>query len=74
MATSTPMPSMSALNTGNDKPLQGNMLWFVAILLSCANFIAVLDMTIANFSVSSIAGNLGVTTSQGFLLYTSRCV
>lgn len=74
MATSTPMPSMSALNTGNDKPLQGNMLWFVAILLSCANFIAVLDMTIANVSVSSIAGNLGVTTSQGTWVITSYAV
>lgn len=74
MATSSPMPSMSALNTENDKPLQGNMLWFVAILLSCANFIAVLDMTIANVSVSSIAGNLGVTTSQGTWVITSYAV
>lgn len=50
------------------------MLWFVAILLSCANFIAVLDMTIANVSVSSIAGNLGVTTSQGTWVITSYAV
>ena len=64
MATGTSTPSISALNTEFNQPLKGNMLWFAAILLSGANFIAVLDMTIANVSVSSIAGNLGVTTSH----------
>lgn len=74
MATGTSTPSISALNTEFNQPLKGNMLWFAAILLSGANFIAVLDMTIANVSVSSIAGNLGVTTSQGTWVITSYAV
>lgn len=54
-----------------NKPLQGGMLWFAAIVLAVANFIAVLDMTIANVSVASIAGNLGATNSQGTWVITS---
>ena len=33
------------------KPLQGATLWLSAIMLAMANFIAVLDMTIANVSM-----------------------
>ena len=50
------------------------MLWFAAIVLAVANFIAVLDMTIANVSVASIAGNLGATNSQGTWVITSYAV
>lgn len=35
---------------------------------------AVLDMTVANVSVPSIAGNLGATTSQGTWVITSYAV
>ena len=62
------------MNRTSDQPLQGNMLWFAAIILAVANFIAVLDMTIANVSVHSIAGNLGATTSQGTWVITSYAV
>ncbi|HUQ11807.1 MAG TPA: DHA2 family efflux MFS transporter permease subunit [Steroidobacteraceae bacterium] len=48
-----------------DAPLKGGMLWLVAMVLAGANFIAVLDMTIANVSVPSIAGALGISSSQG---------
>ncbi len=57
-----------------DKPFQGKQLWLMAILLSMANFIAVLDMTIANVSVTSIAGGLGASTSQGTWVITSYAV
>ena len=57
-----------------DAPLSGGMLWATAILLAVANFIAVLDMTIANVSVPSIAGALGATTSQGTWVITSYSV
>jgi DHA2 family multidrug resistance protein len=48
-----------------DAPLKGAMLWLLAIVLAGANFIAVLDMTIANVSVPNIAGSLGISASQG---------
>ena len=57
-----------------DAPLTGAMLWAAAILLATANFIAVLDMTIANVSVPSISGALGATTSQGTWVITSYSV
>ncbi|MEA5098395.1 MAG: DHA2 family efflux MFS transporter permease subunit [Burkholderiaceae bacterium] len=62
------------MDSESNKPLQGNMLWLAAIVLAVANFIAVLDMTIANVSVASIAGNLGATNSQGTWVITSYAV
>ena len=65
----------SAIRTPNgDGPLSGGMLWLAAIILASANFIAVLNMTIANVSVPNIAGSLGATTSQGTWVITSYAV
>jgi len=50
------------------------MLWVAAMLLAAANFIAVLDMTIANVSVPNIAGSMGATMSQGTWVITSYAV
>ncbi|HKX44071.1 MAG TPA: DHA2 family efflux MFS transporter permease subunit, partial [Burkholderiaceae bacterium] len=58
----------------NLQPLQGGLLWLAAIVLAAANFIAVLDMTIANVSVPSIAGSLGISSSQGTWVITSYSV
>jgi len=55
-------------------PLKGGMLWLAAIVLATANFIAVLDMTIANVSVPSISGSLGISSSQGTWVITSYAV
>ncbi len=55
-------------------PLTGGKLWLAAILLAAANFIAVLDMTIANVSVPSIAGSLGISSSQGTWVITSYAI
>jgi DHA2 family multidrug resistance protein len=63
---------MSAI--GKDAPLTGGMLWVTAIMLAMANFIAVLDMTIANVSMASIAGSLGISSSQGTWVITSYSV
>ena len=54
--------------------LSGAGLWLAAIVLASANFIAVLDMTIANVSVPSIAGSLGISSSQGTWVITSYAV
>ncbi|WP_263770294.1 DHA2 family efflux MFS transporter permease subunit [Propionivibrio soli] len=60
--------------TNGQAPLTGGMLWAAAIILAAANFIAVLDTTIANVSVPNIAGGLGATTSQGTWVITSYAV
>ncbi len=57
-----------------DAPLKGPMLFLAAIVLAMANFIAVLDMTIANVSVSTISGDLGISTNQGTWIITSYAV
>lgn len=65
---------MATQASENPAPLAGGRLWLAAIVLAAANFIAVLDMTIANVSVPNIAGNLGATTSQGTWVITSYAV
>jgi len=57
-----------------DAELRGGMLWVTAVVLAMANFIAVLDMTIANVSVPSISGTLGISSSQGTWIITSYSV
>jgi DHA2 family multidrug resistance protein len=54
--------------------LTGGMLWVAALILASANFIAVLNMTIANVAVPNIAGALGAATSQGTWVITSYAV
>lgn len=66
--------SSASLVNDRDAPLSGGMLWFAALILASANFIAVLDMTIANVSVPNIAGSLGASTSQGTWVITSYAV
>ena len=54
--------------------LQGMTLWLCGVLLALANFVAILDVSIANVSVPNIAGALGVSTSQGTWVITSYAV
>jgi DHA2 family multidrug resistance protein len=56
------------------QPLSGWQLWAAAMFLSMANLIAILDMTIANVSVLTIAGGLAVTPTQGTWVITSYAV
>jgi DHA2 family multidrug resistance protein len=67
---------MSGLSqaASREEPLKGGMLWVAAVVLALANFIAVLDMTIANVSVPNIAGSLGISSSQGTWVITSYSV
>jgi DHA2 family multidrug resistance protein len=59
----------------NDKPaLHGAMLWVGAIVLALANFLAVLNMTIANVTQPNMAGALGASTSQGTWIITAYAV
>ena len=44
------------------------------MVLALSNFMVVLDMTIANVSVPHIAGDLGISSSQGTWVITSYAV
>lgn len=54
--------------------LRGAMLWVGAIVLAMANFLAVLNMTIANVTQPNMAGALGASTSQGTWIITAYAV
>jgi len=67
---------MTALTVDSKHPpyLEGGMLWVAGIVLALANFVAVLNMTIANVTVPNIAGALGAGSSQGTWVITSYAV
>jgi len=54
--------------------LKGGRLILAAFVLALANFMVVLDMTIANVSVPHITGSLAVSSSQGTWVITSYAV
>src|SRR5579884_3328366 len=62
------------METKGPPPLEGGMLWVAGIVLALANFVAVLNMTIANVTVPDIAGALGAASSQGTWVITSYAV
>src|SRR6201991_3510860 len=55
-------------------PLKGTQLAITALALALGTFMQVLDSTIANVSLPTIAGNLGVSTDQGTWVITSFAV
>ncbi len=55
-------------------PLRGGMLALAALLLALANFLAVLNMTIANVTVPNMAGGLGAGGNQGTWIITAYAV
>src|SRR6478609_3929164 len=61
-------------NDGTAPLLSGMPLYIAAILIGLGNFLVVLDTTIANVSVPTIAGNLGVSSTQGTWVITSYAV
>lgn len=56
------------------QPLQGKPLALVTIGLSLAVFMQILDSTIANVALPTIAGSLGAAVSQGTWVITSFAV
>ena len=59
---------------GDEQPISGPFLAIAGFLLALANFVVVLDTTIANVSVPNIAGGLAVSPSQGTWVITSYSV
>jgi MFS transporter, DHA2 family, multidrug resistance protein len=55
-------------------PLSGGTLALASVALSLATFMNVLDTTIANVSIPTIAGDVGVSSSQGTWVITSFAV
>ena len=55
-------------------PSRAGGLWTAGIVLALSNFVAVLNMTIANVTVPNIAGALGAGSSQGTWVITSYAV
>src|SRR3954463_16763152 len=55
-------------------PMTGALLAITSIALALGTFMQVLDSTIANVSIPTISGNLGVSTSQGTWVITSFAV
>jgi DHA2 family multidrug resistance protein len=56
------------------KPMQGMTLAVTSIALALGTFMQVLDTTIANVSLPTIAGNLGVSPDQGTWVVTAFAV
>ncbi len=61
-------------NNAQPKPLAGSQLAITSIALALGTFMQVLDSTIANVSLPTIAGNLGASTDQGTWVITSFAV
>ncbi len=59
---------------GEFAPMEGAPLWIAGFLLALANFMVVLDITIANVAVPNIAGGLAVSPDQGTWVITSYSV
>ncbi|MDR2669340.1 MAG: hypothetical protein LBC14_05245, partial [Desulfovibrio sp.] len=60
--------------SGTYPPLQGAALALLTFALPLATFMQVLDSTIANVAVPTIAGNLGAAGTQGTWVITSYAV
>lgn len=56
------------------RPLAGLELTGAGLLLAAANFMAVLDMTVSNVSVTHIAGSLAISPTEGTYVITSYAV
>nr|WP_235548436.1 DHA2 family efflux MFS transporter permease subunit [Noviherbaspirillum sp. Root189] len=55
-------------------PLKGSALILLTIAAALSTFMEILDITIANVSIPTIAGSLGVSTSQGTWIISAYSV
>jgi len=65
---------VSAAGAAQPAPLAGGALAITSFALALGTFMQVLDNTIANVSLPTIAGNLGASTDQGTWVITSFAV
>src|SRR6185295_5071282 len=64
----------NAAQAGMPPPMTGSLLTVTSIALALGTFMQVLDTTIANVSLPTIAGNLGVSADQGTWVVTAFAV
>jgi len=69
-----PARAPAAPAAASPTPMQGGQLAITALVLAMGTFMQVLDSTIANVSLPTISGNLGVSTSQGTWVITAFAV
>ena len=69
-----PLPEATAATPASPPPLHGVALAIVAVALSLGTFMQVLDATIANVSLPTIAGNLGESADKGTWIITAFAV
>jgi DHA2 family multidrug resistance protein len=67
-------PAPAAAAAGEPPALAGSAKAVTAIALALGTFMQVLDTSIANVSIPTIAGNLGVSSDQGTWVITSFAV
>jgi len=67
-------PTAAGAAPAGPAPMTGVLLAVTSIALALGTFMQVLDGTIANVSINTISGNLGVATSQGTWVITSFAV
>lgn len=68
------MSQQAAAVAAEPEPLSGPRLFLAAFALALANFVVVLDTSIANVAVPTIAGGLAVSPTQGTWVITSYAV
>jgi len=73
-AAGAPAPAAAPAAPAAPAPLTGATLALGTVALSLATFMNVLDTSIANVSLPSIAGDLGVSPNQGTWVITSFAV
>ena len=67
-------PSLSKGGSPNQEPLQGIKLILATFALGLGSFMNVLDISIANVSLPTIAGDFAVSPAQGTWVITSYAV
>ncbi|GGB99553.1 MFS transporter [Novosphingobium endophyticum] len=74
MAGAATVSAAAEMRGDEGRPIRGVRLVLAGVVLALANFIVVLDLTIANVSVPHIAGGLAVSVSSGTWVITSYAV
>ena len=70
----TAAATAATAGTADGPPLGRGQMWLAGFALALANFVVVLDVTIANVSIPHIAGSLAVSPTQGTWAITSYSV
>ena len=63
--------AVPAARPAQSEPMRGGKLVLATIALSLGSFMNILDLSIANVSVPTIAGDLAVSPTQGTWVVTS---